>query len=190
MKLKIKALLIFSVLTLTSCSGEFEESSDASISLASTKTYLLPGNSSSCLAKVEGGMAGAAPEKDITGKYFSLKNVTFLWSGTSTFNIAYIEISFDSAFLGSKTVIFTDEEVEAIFEYGSGGAVVYDGTLAPGVPKTPACEFKVGGITVPDQYNQAFEITAKIKIVGTFNDGVDDIPASTTQEFTIINFKQ
>ena len=188
MKINFKAFLVSSVLILTSCAAELEENSDASITLSSTKTYLLPGSSSSCLAKSEA--SGAAPEKDITGKYFSLKNVTFLWSGVSTFNVAYIEISYTSSFIGSKSVIFSDDELKAIFEYGSGGAVVYTGTLAPAVQVTPACEFKVGGITVPDQYNQSFEVTAKIKIVGTFNDGADEIPATSTQEFTIVNFKQ
>lgn len=181
-KISLILCLISMPIFLLSCGGPEEVNSDAVITLTSKKVYLIPNTTSSCKAIADGLATSTAAAKDITSKYFTLRNVSLAWNGPTDFAIAYIQVSFQSAQLTISSVIISEDELKAAIT-GFNGTIPAGGTL------TTSCNLKIGGIAVSDDLNQDFEFTATVKMVGSYLDGTDEKPASTTQEFTVVNTK-
>lgn len=199
MTLKIRKFLMISMASLLvpACGAVQEESSDAAITLLSKKVYLLPGTSTSCKSIADGLAAGSAPSADITGKYFSLKNLVFTWNGDTNFNIAYVKVSFSSTFIQISDVIFAEDQLAPAAGVAAGGAgytynpsLYNGGVIAPSTSLTLQCPLKIGGISIPTELNQEFQINAKVTLVGFYTSGTTEIPTSTSQEFTLINTKE
>lgn len=196
----LKSGLAIAVFALSACGRgdlENEGSSDAQINLMSKKIYLLPGKSTSCKSYADGLTNTTAPTQDISGKYFSLKNLSFTWNGSDNFTIAYLKVSFSSANITIQDFVFTEEELMAAVRIDtSTGSAAWStndyngGIIAAGDTLTLSCPLKVGSISVPANQNTQFEINAKVTLVGFFQSGSDEIPTSTSQEFTLINLPE
>lgn len=139
-----------------------------------SRTILIPDSTSSCSALAAVVGTDDSPTKDISRKYFALRNPVLFWSDPAkNARIFSIRITFRSPYVkGNGECVISGDELQALFAYTdtNGKPVLWDGTLTPGgtAPlggQTRFCSaLKCGGTETME--GKVFQATGQIEVYG------------------------
>lgn len=183
---------------VAACDGK--GSSDLVPKISKSATYLIPSDTASCVSKYVGTLDPLAGiSRDISSKYFQLKNMTLSYKKiNSKFTLVLIQITSNSNYLGGdyKCEIGGDELSVLTFKSGDSSTYrIWDGIIDPAVSTqlvssgvvTFNCPITCGGIQPEDV---DFQSTATIKFIGYETDqNGDETPLSITDSFIIQNLR-
>ena len=179
-------LAVSASLSLFSCGGT-DLGADLTMVINPTKSFLLPGTSSSCLDYANAQVSGIAPTASVTENRLSFPSFSLSWNSTTRLlYIAYLRVVLRNP--GISGGVFEQRisgpDLDSILGIPSGAA--FNGTLIPNFSATtktistgsartysastpalvfPACSFTVGGIGVTNA-QRGFAGSGRIELVG------------------------
>lgn len=188
-----KIAIAFSCLFFLSCGNP--EPTNLDVVISTSRTNLLKTTTTSCYANILA--QSPKPTNDIAARYFELKAPQLVWkSAKSDARIYNIRFDLTGGPMGNLTLDIGGDELRALFNNTNPaldnviGPAPVDGSGNP-VPITLAlmCSLKVGGITVSDAQDVAFDMSGTVTIEGIEREipGGEETEFSSISTFTVHN---